>query len=139
MKRILVSLLTAVGITAPFVSSLAAQSNPQQADIPFAFLVSKRTMPAGRYRVTRLSPSAPVFALQDGRGSSVIVMLPRNEQGKPEAPSLTFACYGSEHVLAKVTPPDSDTAYALSNSSIEKNLSHKLGIASMVAIKISTR
>jgi hypothetical protein len=139
MKRILVTLLTAVGIGGPFVAPLLAQSNPLEADIPFAFVVSNRTMPAGKYRVSRLTTSAPVFTLNDGRGSGIIVMLPNREDGKPEAPSLTFACYGSEHVLAKITPPDSPTAYALTESSVEKNLSHRLSMASMISINLGSR
>jgi hypothetical protein len=137
MKRILVTLLTAVGITGPFVSHLAAQSTAQEAVIPFAFVVSNHTMPAGTYRVSRFNQGA-VFSLR-GPSSSIFAQLPKNEEGKPQNPSLTFACYGKECVLAKITPPDSDTAYALSQSSIEKNLSHSLGMASMVAVKLSPR
>jgi hypothetical protein len=138
MKRILVTLLTAVGITGPFVAHLAAQSTAQEAVIPFAFIVSNHTMPAGTYRVSRFNQGAPVFSLR-GPSSSIFVQLPMNEEGKPQNPSLTFACYPKECVLAKITPPDSDTAYALSESSIEKNLSHSLGMASMVAIRLTPR
>ena len=138
MKRILVTLLTAVGITGPLVAHLAAQSNRLEADVPFAFVVSNHTMPAGKYWVSRATQNAPVFALR-GENSAVFVQLPKNEEGKPQNPSLTFACYGDECVLAKITPPDSSTAYALSQSSIEKNLTHSLGMASMISIKLGSR
>lgn len=138
MKRILITLLTAVGITGPFVTHLVAQSTVQEADVPFAFVVSNHTMPAGKYRVSRTTMNAPVFQLRNA-DSSIFVQLSRNVDGKPDNPSLTFACYGKECVLAQITPAGSPTAYALSQSSIEKNLSHNLGMASMVAIKLTAR
>jgi len=138
MKRILVTLLTAVGITGPFVAHLAAQGNPLEADVPFAFVVSNHTLPPGKYRVSRATTAGPVFTLR-GENAAIMVQMPSNEDGKPQNPSLTFACYGKECVLAKITPPDSDIAYALSQSSIEKNLPHRLGMASMISIKLGSR
>ncbi len=139
MKRIITTFLVAVGITGPFVAHLVAQSNSAVADIPFAFVVSHQTMPAGKYTVERISPISPVFALRDGRGSSVMASFSDNETGKPENPSLTFSCYGKECVLAKITPPASETAYSLSPAAVEKSLSHKLGMAALVSIKIPVR
>ena len=139
MKRIITTFLMAVGITGPFVARLVAQGNPAEAKIPFAFVVSHQTMPAGKYSVSRLSPIAPVFALRDGRGSSIIASFSNNETGKPSEPSLTFACYGQACVLAKITPPGSETAYSLSPATIEKNLPHRLGMAALVSIKVPIR
>jgi hypothetical protein len=136
MKRILTSLLMAVGITGPFVAHLGAQTNRQVADIPFAFVVCNRTLPAGQYSVTQMRASSPIFTVRDTKGHGVFVQLNQNETGKPYNPSLTFACYGKECVLAKITPPNDSTAYALSQSAVEKNLTHKLGMASMVSIKL---
>ena len=139
MKRIITTFLMAVGITGPFVAHVLAQSGTAVADIPFAFIVSHQTMPAGKYTVERISPISPVFALRDGRGSSVMASFSDNETGKPANPSLTFSCYGKECVLAKITPPASETAYSLSPTAVEKSLSHKLGMAALVSVKIPVR
>ena len=139
MKRILTSLLMAVGITGPFVTHLAAQTNREVADIPFAFVVCNRTMPAGKYDVSQLRSSSPVFTVRDSQGHGTFIQLGKFEPGKPDKPSLTFACYGKDCVLAKITPPNDPTAYALSEASIEKNLPHKLGMASMISIKLTPR
>jgi hypothetical protein len=137
MKRILTNILMAVGITVPFVTNLAAQSQVEVAKIPFAFIVSNVTMPAGTYDVARLTGTT--FSFHDGRGHSVMTQLSVGEDGKPEHPSLTFACYGKDCVLAKVTPPDSERAYAISKRAIEKNLTHTLGIATLLTIKLAPR
>jgi hypothetical protein len=139
MKRIITTFLMAVGITGPFVAHLVAQSGTAVADIPFAFVVSHQTMPAGKYTVTRVSPAAPIFALQNGQGSSIMASFSDNETGKPANPSLTFSCYGKECVLAKITPPGSEIAYSLSPAAVEKNLPHKLGMAALVSVKIPVR
>jgi hypothetical protein len=140
MKRILTTLLMAVGLTGPLVTHLAAQSNTAVAEIPFAFVANQRTYPAGTYRVSEGSDiSRSLFKLEDPSRHSAFVMMATREDGNPAKPSLTFACYGNDRVLAKITPPGSSTAYALSRDSIEKNLHHTLGMSSMVSIKLAPR
>jgi hypothetical protein len=142
MKRIFTTILMAIGITGPFVAHLGAQEHPQVAAIPFAFVVGNRTLPAGTYRVSQTSSMAgdsPVFTLIDDRRHSFFVALNTNLTGDPDKPSVTFACYGNDCLLAKVTPPGSAKAYGLSKDSIEKKLSHTLGMASMVSIKLLPR
>jgi hypothetical protein len=53
MKRMLTTILMAVGITGPFVTHLAAQRNRTVADIPFAFVADNLTLPAGEYEVSQ--------------------------------------------------------------------------------------
>jgi len=139
MKRLLTTLLMAVGIAGPFVSHLAAQQHNAVADIPFPFVVSHTTMPAGHYKVSQLDMGSPVFLLADDQRHSTMVQLGKMEQGAPDKPSITFACYGKECVLVKVTPPGTFNAYALSQSGIEKNLSHKLGMSALVSVKVPIR
>jgi hypothetical protein len=139
MKRIFTTILMAVGITGPLVTHLAAQQSRMVADIPFTFLVDNRALPAGHYDLSQQTISGSVFALRDARGHSIFVPVAVREDGKPNNPSLTFACYGKDCVLAKITPPNSLTAYSLSRETIEKNLHHKLGMSSMVAVKLALR
>lgn len=139
MKRMLISILMAVGITGPFVAHLAAQNTTAVAEIPFAFVVSQQTMPAGKYDISQMNGARNLFGLRDNHGHAIFVQLGANETGNPQNPSLTFACYGKECVLAKITPPDSLTAYSLSQKSIEKNVPHTLGMASLISIKMTGR
>jgi hypothetical protein len=139
MKRTFAGLLMAVALTGPFVTQITAQQHSAVADIPFAFVVSHTTMPAGRYKVSQLNIGSATFLLADDRKHAVMVQLATLEQGAPDKPSVTFACYGNDRVLAKITPPGASNAYALSQSAIEKSLTHKLGMATMVSVKISAR
>jgi hypothetical protein len=139
MKRILTTFLMAVGMASPFAVHLAAQTNPAVADIPFDFVVSQRTLPAGRYDIQQWTVSGPAFAIRDHSGHSVFMQFAANERGNPERPGLTFACYGKVCVLGKITPPHSVTAYTLSQDSIEKNLHRTLGMASIVSVELGGR
>ncbi len=60
-----------------------------------------------------------------------------NVTGNPGHPSLTFACYGKECVLAKVTPPGTANAYSLGSKALERSVHHKVGVASMISIKLA--
>ena len=139
MKRILTTTLMAAGLTGLFVTTLAAQHSRTVADIPFSFVVGDRTLPAGQYEVSQHAAGSSLFALRDGLGHGIFVNFNSQEDGKPGNPSLTFACYGQTHILSKVTPPNSVTAYALSKDSIERKLQHTLGMASMISIKLAPR
>ena len=139
MKRILTNILMAAGIAGPFVAHVAAQDHRAIADIPFAFIANRTTMPAGRYEVSQFDASGSLFVLRDATGRTIFVPLGTREDVKPNKPRVTFACYGKECVLAKITPPDSLTAYSLGSGSVEKNLHYTLGIASMVSIKLGAR
>jgi hypothetical protein len=137
MKPIVASLLVAAGIAGPLVSHLAAQTNREVAYVPFAFVAGNQKMPAGRYVVDEAAAGSPLFRLTDDRRHTIFVPFSRAVRGNPERPSLTFACYGKECILAKVTPPVSMSAYELSQQSIDKKISHKVGVVSMIAIRLT--
>jgi len=138
MKRILtIILLLAMAITGPFVVPMFAGEHAAVADIPFAFVINQQTMPAGTYRVEQLSSGIPVFQFSNAHKQSVLGQFGVNVTGNPGHPSLTFACYGKECVLAKVTPPGTANAYSLGSKALERSVHHKVGVASMISIKLA--
>ena len=140
MKRILATILLAVGMTGPFVARLRAQSRLEaKADVPFTFIYGDSTLTSGTYLVSVANPVGVIFALTDQQGYSTVAHLGVPAEGSPDKPSLTFVCAGGQCVLAKITPPFAATAHSLSPSAIEKKLPHKLGLASMVSIKLTPR
>jgi hypothetical protein len=136
MKRILKSLLIAMAVMTPFITPVCAQENSAVADVPFAFIAGRQTMPAGRYVVSEMRLGSSTFSLRNAK-SGVFLQLGSNETGDPAKPSLTFVCYGKDCVLAKVTPPNDSNAHALSQSDIEKYRTHHVGVAAMVRVKLS--
>ena len=139
MKRTLTSILMAAGIAGPFVTHASAQDRRLVADIPFAFIANQTVMSAGRYELKQSDASGSSFAIRNANGQSVFFTAGSREAVSPERPHLTFACDGKECVLATIAPPASAIAYSLTERSLEKNLHHTLGVASMVSIKLAPR
>jgi hypothetical protein len=140
MKRILTRILMAAGIAGPFVAHVAAQDHRMIVNIPFTFIANEMTMPAGQYGLTQSSASGSTFLLRNATtGRAIFVGFGAREVGKPNAASITFACHGKQCVLAKVAPPASLSAYSLGRDSVERNLHHTLGMASLVSITLTAR
>jgi len=134
MKRFLTTLLFTFGFGSLFLTTPAsAQYHRAQADVPFAFVVSGKTVPAGRYTISQLSSSTPVFTLQNEQ-ESLFAQLGARETGDPAHPSVTFKRVGSRWMLIRITPPGSQSAYSLPSSVYEKNPHMKM--ATMVSIKL---
>jgi hypothetical protein len=137
MKRILTRILMAAGIAGPFIAHVAAQDHRMIANIPFTFIANETTMPAGRYQLTSDIRESGFFLLRNASGRATFVLLGNREGGKPNEPSITFVCHANECVLAKIASPASLTEYSLGRDSVERTLHNKLGLASMVSIKLA--
>ena len=139
MKRILTRILIAAGLAGPFVAHVAAQDHRMITNIPFTFNVNETTMPAGRYQLIQSDISGSgFFVLRNATGRAIFVLLGNREDGKPDKPSITFACHANKCVLAKIAPPASLTEYSLDRDSVKRTLHNRLGMASIVSIKLAT-
>jgi hypothetical protein len=139
MKRQFTTLVLTAGLSAMLGTfSLSAQDRSETADIPFAFQVQQRTLPAGHYRVDQRNVSS-MFQLYDGDGHSIFLSAGQQQKADPDKPKLTFACYGHDCVLAKISMPGSDVSYGLSQKQIEKNLPHSIGMVSMISVRLTSR
>lgn len=138
MKRQLMYLLFGAGISASLATlALNAQSSRATAQIPFAFHANGKVMPAGEYtfaQATVGNPGIIQVARQDG--GSLFVNAPVQDYSNPQKPSIGFVCYGRECVLAKVNFYGTDHSLNLTPSAIEKELTHKIGIASMIQVPL---
>lgn len=95
-----------------------------QAKIPFAFEVNNKTMPAGKYELTRVfeNSSAPqvIHSTDSGTGSVLPSMVLQYTDPRV-GPKLVFHCYGRECFLAEVWSGDG-RAWKLSESRREKEI-----------------
>ena len=57
----------------------------------------------------------------------------------PQKPHLTFVRYGDEYVLSEISMPGKNVSYAASQSTIDKNLSHKIGLAALISVPLKGR
>ena len=139
MKLNMTHMILTAGLSALLgTASLSAQNLSEVANVPFTFHAQQQTFSAGTYTVSERSATG-LFQLYSPNKESIFVggMVPTTSA--PNRPHLTFACYGGECILSEIAMPGRETAYHLSQSQIDKNLTHKLGIASMISVPLKAR
>src|SRR5579863_5462352 len=113
--------------------SLNAQTKVN-ATVPFIFQANHYAFSPGDYTLEQVGePSDGRFALRENStGHSIFLAIPIPQNKKNyEQGYLTFACNAGDCALAKVALPESNVVYARPDSSIEKDMQRKLGMASM--------
>jgi len=132
-------LVLTAGLSALLGSTAAlAQNSRAIADVPFTFHASQTTLPAGKYTVAEQSSSG-VLRLASADGQSIYVVMHPGKAANPDQPKLTFIREGDDYVLEGVSLPGNNAAWEASQSSMEKSLSRKLGVAAMVSVPLAAR
>jgi hypothetical protein len=138
MKLQLNALMITAALSVLGVMPMAAQQKSETAKVPFAFNVEQLSFPAGDYTVKQINQTG-VFQLYSEDRHSIFLNAPLRKSADPDKPHLTFACYGKECALAEIVLPGTGVAQGLSQHAIEKNLTHKLGMVSMISIRLAAR
>src|SRR5581483_8254495 len=138
-KNIKTQLILSAGLSALLgTATLNAQQWTAIADVPFTFHTEQQTFPAGKYHIAE-SNSSTIFRLDGPEGRSVFVNAPLPNTTDPQKPHLTFARYGGEYGLSGISMPWKDVGRAVWQSTIDKNLTHKMGLAAMVSVSLKAR
>ena len=116
---------------------LSGQDRRSVANIPFAFEASHVRLPAGQYTVAETNTYG-MFRIYDSDAHSVFVNMAPQNTHEPSNPSLRFLCNGSERILSQIRT-DSGTDYAVSKSSIEKDLNRRLDFSALVSVALKSR
>ena len=117
--------------------SLSAQDRQANAKIPFAFQVNHKSLPAGTYGVYSQGPQAGLFRLADDTGHAIFVSAYPSDAKPSDEGKLTFACAEGKCVLSQIALPGSEIQYARSTSSVDSDMQRKLGMATMVHVRLS--
>jgi hypothetical protein len=125
-----------ISVAAAFVLSIvaAAQCGAQsvgviQVNIPFEFQAGNRTLPAGEYRIERLSAEMEGIQLirqSDGKAATLVTTLPSESKDESAPPRLIFDRYGNEYFLAQIWT-DGTHGRQLNKSAREKETASTLG------------
>ncbi|MBV8831837.1 MAG: hypothetical protein JO108_21725 [Acidobacteriaceae bacterium] len=139
MKRTLNRIMLATTLSALFGSVSLMAQNRETAEIPFDYHVSTKVLPAGKYMVEQLS-TPTLFRISDNRGHSLFVSAPCPKAGKlgTDNPRLAFVHSGSDYVLSEIWMPGGVDGATLRQSDIERQLTRKIGVASVVNVALGT-
>ncbi len=140
MTRQLTNILLTAGLSALLgAATLSARDKTEVANVPFAFHAQQTALEAGKYTVQEKSSNGLFLVRSNDGGGSVFMQMHPDVSADPRNPKLTFACYAGDCVLAKISIEGSEVTYAVSQSSIEKGLSRKLGFAAMISVPLKAR
>ncbi len=136
MKRQFTSFILAAALSAFAGATFAsAQQNRETADVNFSYQANSKSLERGTTTVKETN-SIGLYQVSDDSGNSAFWNGTKQVSSDPEKAHLKFACYGDECVLEEVAMPGSDVAYQLSQKQIDRQLSHKIGIATMILVPL---
>jgi hypothetical protein len=124
MKTQILAIASALLFSTVMASESRAQSRTMEANVPFAFEVGEKTMPAGTYRIESvLTGSGTLQVIRNANGDvqvtvSTILVPAKSENSAVE---LIFHRYGSHNFLAQIQNGDGH-ARELFESQLEKKL-----------------
>lgn len=126
MKRHITLSIAIVIIGGVFAVNAKAQTAGSQtirANVPFAFTVGEKNLPAGVYTVRVINPNSDRKALQirseDGRTSAIVQTLGVNSKLDNNA-KLVFRRYGDRYFFAKAQMAGDATTLAASRTRAER-------------------
>lgn len=136
-KQIAVAVALLAGVVA--ASPCYAQANGVQGNVPFAFQVGSKTMPAGEYRVERLSiPDGSILVIRctDGSAAALASTFGVDAKNGESQPKLVFHKYGSSYFLSEVWTGDT-RGRKLYKSDREKELVRETGQELAVTVQFA--
>ena len=108
-------MLAALIVSVPFAQAQARV----KAEVPFAFSLQDKAMPAGNYQIFAVSDRVlEVWNLDAQHGQLLAKQI--SVQSKDQSPKLVFHKYGDQYFLSQIWDGRSDTGIQLAESKREK-------------------
>ena len=109
--------------------SAQAQSTPVRVNVPFDFTVANKSLPAGRYEVSRVqqygSDNIIAISSTDGHQKLVCLTYTARSLDPKQKVMLVFHRYGEQNFLYQVWPGDSSTGRVFAKSRSEREINRK--------------
>src|ERR1700739_2511856 len=107
MKKYAMILATITIMAGCTIAANAQTHDVVIAKLPFQFVAGEKTLPAGTYKVSRLSndPTGPLLLTSDDNNISVFLLPMASEGASADKSRLTFEQVGDEHFLNTIQTP----------------------------------
>ena len=127
-------------ITTTAVSASTQSARRIVVDIPFDFVVEKKTLPAGVYTIKNISRNSDATLLirsADGREAALVVTNPVEVSAAQKESKLVFRQYGDQYFLSQVWTSGGNVGRQLPKSSTEQSLEREMAenVSSVEAAK----
>jgi len=108
MRKYMSAVVLALVVTAT-IAPAQVLSRGVVADVPFAFMVGGKSLPAGTYKFTPGNDLAKVIVTDArGRDSAMTLVVTRITQRSEDSAAVVFDVAGAEHYLAEIYVPGID-------------------------------
>ena len=103
-KQLLAFAVAALAIVATAGLAYAQGDTPLKANVPFQFIVDNKVVPAGEYRLERVSTGKDLMELEnaDGRLVKIISTIPAYQPDRRGSARLVFDRYGDQYFLREI-------------------------------------
>jgi hypothetical protein len=105
MNKYGVRILMAVcGLAGLAVATLCQEVDRLVVDVPYDFVVAGKTLPAGTYRVSRLSDVDKKSLVLRGSKNQAVMVIPTEVEAtaSPARPGVRFQVLGNQHLLSTI-------------------------------------
>jgi len=100
-----------------------AQAQSMRAEIPFEFVVGKKTMAEGEYTLRALSPQIVLIRRTDDSSSVLVLTSTVQAKNIHDTGKLVFNQYGDLHFLSQIWSAGTDDGRIVSKSKSEREIS----------------
>jgi hypothetical protein len=105
-KSLLTIALTLTVLLGVGMNALAQDSDRVVVKVPFEFVAGTKTLPAGTYTISRVSPGTNSSLIVKSYDNGAFVLPVEADTVNGGSPKLTFEEVGGKHFLSKVETPD---------------------------------
>ena len=138
MKHRIVNVLAALAIASLLLTLAAFAQNLDRlkADIPFDFIVSNKTLPAGTYQVHCAANGVVTLQGADQKAAAM-VLTQGSYSRKPVTGKLIFSRYDNSYFLAQVWRPGIETGNLVRPSKLEREMANRAARAASTEVALN--
>jgi hypothetical protein len=129
MKRNLITILSLVVMSLLLNATGAYAQSYAKADVPFAFNVGAKQLPAGTYEIRALGQSATEIMIRNTETTAAAMSIARNEGPRDTESKLVFDRIGTQYFLTEVWKGFGAGGMIVPTSKHEQELKRELQLA----------
>jgi hypothetical protein len=129
MKRNLITILSLVVMSLMLNATGAYAQSYTKADVPFAFSVGAKQLPAGTYEIRVLSQSSNLIKIQNTEATAAALSIARTEDPRSTESKLVFDRVGTQYFLTEICKGFGAGSMVVPISKHEKELMKELQLA----------
>jgi hypothetical protein len=129
MKRNLITILSLVVMSLTLNATGAYAQSYAKANVPFAFNIGAKQLPAGIYEIKALSQSPNMIMIQNTETTEAAMSIARSEDPRGTESKLVFDRVGTQYFLTEICKGFGAGSMVVPTSKHEKELKKELQLA----------